>query len=129
MLRATKLPFRANSSSELQKMKNRGCYIDEIMAVDGTWTYEQTTAKLAEWFPHVYKYVRDNDLDLQTSEKGDILPWWRLLVKSGYTLNIVEAIHPTGADLLKNKGRDKAAVADSQLWFGTYFYISIIAPT
>jgi alkylated DNA nucleotide flippase Atl1 len=106
-------------------MKNRGCYIDEIVTVDSTWTYEQITAKLAEWFPHVFKHVRDNGLDLQISEKGDNLPWWRLLAKNGRTINVVEASHPTGADLLKNKGHNKASIANSHLWFSMYFYFFI----
>lgn len=100
-------------------MKNRKCYIDEIMIVDSTWTYDQTTAKLAEWFPQISKYIHDNELHLQTAANGKVVPWWRLLVKTGYQLGVVEAVYPTGADLLKNKGRDKAGVSDSQLWFGT----------
>ncbi|KAF8124429.1 hypothetical protein EV363DRAFT_1178000 [Boletus edulis] len=101
-------------------IKNRRCYIDQVMAIDSTWTYAQTSAKIAEWFPQVFQYVRDNKLDQQRATTGDILPWWRLLVKSGFSLSVVEAVYPTGADLLQNKGRDKAGVADSQLWFGTY---------
>jgi hypothetical protein len=75
----------------------------------------------------VFKYVCDNGLDLQISEKGDNLPWWRLLVKNGCTINVVEASHPTDADLFKNKGHDKASVTDSHLWFSMYFYFSIAA--
>lgn len=119
-LRATKLPIRPNGSAELQKMKNRGCYTDEVITVDSGWNYDQTTAKLAEWFPQVFRYIQENDLDLQTSSKGEKLPWWRLLAKSGYSLNVVETVFPTGADLHKNKGREKASVGDSQLWFGMF---------
>ncbi|KAF8121483.1 hypothetical protein EV363DRAFT_1397676 [Boletus edulis] len=104
-------------------MKNRGCYIDEVTTVDSTWTYEQTSAKLAEWFPQVFGYIRQHKLDCQISGRGNILPWWRLLSKSGFSLSVVEAMYPTGADLLQNKGRDKAGVGDSQLWFGTYYLL------
>ena len=126
MLREEKHPVRSNSSGELQRMKNRGCYIDEVTIVDGTWTYEQTTAKLAQWFPRVATYVHGRKLDQVVSKDGNILPWWRLLSKSGYSLDVVEAAYPTGTDLVKNKGRDKAGINDSQLWFGTYLHISII---
>lgn len=85
-------------------MKNRGCYIDEVTIVDGTWTYEQTTAKLAQWFPRVATYVHGRKLDQVVSKDGNILPWWRLLSKSGYSLDVVEAAYPTGTDLVKNKG-------------------------
>ncbi|KAI9571524.1 hypothetical protein HD554DRAFT_2169335 [Boletus coccyginus] len=119
-LRAMKLPIRPNASQvELQKMKNRGCYLDDVTMVDSTWTYEQTSAKLAEWFPPVFQYVHDHGLNQQRAGTGDILPWWRLLVKSGFSLSVVEAVYLTGADLLQNKGRDKAGVTDSQLWFVT----------
>ena len=36
MLREEKHPVRSNSSGELQRIKNHGCYIDEVMIVDGT---------------------------------------------------------------------------------------------
>ena len=101
-------------------MKNHGCYLDDVTMVDSTWTYEQTSTKLAKWFPPVFQYVHDHGLDQQRAGTGDILPWWRLLVKSGFSLNVVEAVYLTGADLLQNKGRDKASVTDSQLWFGVY---------
>lgn len=65
------------------------------------------------------------------SANGKTLPWWRLLVKSGYNLTVVEAVYPMGADLLKNKGHNKAGVGDSQLWFGVsqYQYISSLQLT
>ena len=109
-------------------MKNRGCYIDEVTTVDSSWTYEQTSAKIAQWFPQVFQHVHDKGYDRQRNEAGDIIPWWRLLAKSSYSLTVVEATHPTGANLFQNKGRDKAGIPDSQLWFGTsylprYLYI------
>ncbi|KAG6373518.1 hypothetical protein JVT61DRAFT_6156 [Boletus reticuloceps] len=128
-LRVTKFPTRPNCSNELQRMKNRGCYIDEVTSVDSTWTYEQTSTKLAEWFPQVFEYIRHHQLNIQTSGWGNVLPWWRLLSKSGFSLNVVEAVYPTGADLLQNKGWDKAGVGDSQLWFGTCYLLRISITT
>jgi len=122
MLRATKLPIRPNASHvKLQKMKNRGCYIDTVTTIDSTWTYEETSASIARWFPHVFQHVQDLRLNQQRTATGDILPWWRLLVKSGFSLSIVEVVHPTEIDLLQNKGQDKASIADSQLWFGMHY--------
>ena len=121
MLQTMRLPSRSNALQvELQRMKNHGCYINDVTMIDSTWTYEQTSAKIAEWFPQVFRHIHNHGLDQQSSMTGDILPWWRLLSKSGNNLSIVEAVYPTGADLLQNKGRDKAAIADSQLWFGMY---------
>ena len=117
-----KLPIWPNTSHvKFQKMKNCGCYIDTVTTIDSIWTYEETSAHIAGWFPHVFQHVQDLRLDQQRTATGDSLPWWRLLVKSGFSLSIVEAVHPTGIDLLQNKGRDKASIADSQLWFGTHY--------
>lgn len=54
-----------------------------------------------------------------TSSSHDEKPIWRLLNKSGQTLAVVDIGFPTGNDLAKHKGRDKASVSDCHLWFVT----------
>lgn len=45
-------------------------------------------------------------------------PEWIVLVHSGSQFTIVQVFKPNGSTLYENKGRLKANVADSMLWFG-----------
>lgn len=59
----------------------------------------------------------------------NLCPWsqaWPGSLQGWQHPTMVEAAYPTGTDLVKNKGQDKAGINDSQLWFGTYLHISII---
>lgn len=105
-------------------MKNRGCLIEETTSIVKGWTYEQTSDKLAEWFPQIFAYVQKHGLDQQYSaDRKMLLPWWRLLMKHGSNLAVVETVYPTGEDLIRYKGREKASINDSQIWFGAWLYI------
>jgi hypothetical protein len=73
------------------------------------WSYARVSQVLRKLFPKVFHY-----LDASQEEK----PPWRLLNKSGQVLTVVDIACPTGTDLAKHKGRDKASVTDSHLWFG-----------
>ena len=47
--------------------------------------YEQTTAKLAQWFSRVTTYVHGRKLDQVVSKDDNILPWWRLPILQAQT--------------------------------------------
>ncbi|KAG1884623.1 hypothetical protein F4604DRAFT_1919071 [Suillus subluteus] len=49
----------------------------------------------------------------------DEKPIWRLLNKSRQVLTVVDIVCPTGTDLAKHKGWDKASITESHLWFVT----------
>ncbi|KAG2067318.1 hypothetical protein BDR04DRAFT_1159261 [Suillus decipiens] len=100
-IRVSKAPSK-NSMNEIQAMKNHGCYVDEQL------------------FPKVFNYLEaERSRNVSSSQDEKLL--WRLLNKSGQQLTVVDIACPTGTDLAKHKGRDKASVTESHLWFGTIF--------
>jgi hypothetical protein len=50
-------------------------------------------------------------------------PVWHLLNKSGQMLKVVDIAFPTGSDLSKHKGQDKASTSECHLWFGRFMFI------
>ncbi|KAG1844109.1 hypothetical protein C8R48DRAFT_818693 [Suillus tomentosus] len=118
LIRAPKAPTK-NGRNEIQAMKNRGCYFDrpEQFIIDSGWSYHKITSQLRSWFPKVFDFL-DIPVEKRPSAPSrssawltqDEKPIWRLLNKSGQTLTVVDVAFPTGTDLMKHKGRDKASV-------------------
>ncbi|KAG1823746.1 uncharacterized protein BJ212DRAFT_1533550 [Suillus subaureus] len=98
-IRVLKAPSK-NGMNEIQAMKNCRCYVDEQVTFYHDWSYARSAAGQEE------------------------KPPWRLLNKSGQVLTVVDIACLTGTDLAKHKGRDKASVTESHLWFGTIFHTS-----
>jgi hypothetical protein len=104
-------------------MKNRGCYVDEQAVFYHEWSYARVSQVLRKLFPKVFHYLdterpRNVSSSSQSAASQEEKPPWRLLNKSGQVLTVVDIACPTGTDLAKHKGRDKASVTDSHLWFG-----------
>ncbi|KAG2117873.1 uncharacterized protein F5147DRAFT_648317 [Suillus discolor] len=105
--------------NEIQAMRNCRCYLDQQFRVNSGWSYAKITNNLCTWFPKVFRY-----LDMQV-EKRTLQPWpgqeeksvWCLLNKSGLVLTVVDVAFPTGSDLAKHKGREKASPSECHLWF------------
>ncbi|KAG1907983.1 uncharacterized protein F5891DRAFT_974573 [Suillus fuscotomentosus] len=114
LIRVPKAPTK-NGQNEIQAMKNRGCYLDQP---------EQFIIDSGCWFPKVFDFL-DIPVEKRPSAPSrslarptqDEKPIWRLLNKSGQTLTVVDVAFPTGTDLMKHKGRDKASVSECHLWF------------
>ncbi|KAG1855617.1 hypothetical protein F4604DRAFT_1932264 [Suillus subluteus] len=127
LIRAPKAPSK-NGRNEIQAMKNWGCYLDrpEQFIIDSGWSYHKITSQLQSWFPKVFDYL-DIPVEKRPSAPSRSSAWltqeekpiWRLLNKSGQTLTVVDVAFPTGTDLVKHKGRDKASVSECHLWFVT----------
>ncbi|KAG1844627.1 hypothetical protein DFJ58DRAFT_843957 [Suillus subalutaceus] len=118
-LRETKAPGKGGQK-EIQAMRNHGCYLDQQFRIDNGWTYLTITRNLCTWFPKVFEYL-DGQVDKRASQPPtrEDKPIWRLLNKTGLLLTVVDVAFPTGSDLAKHKGRDKASVNDCHLWFVT----------
>ncbi|KAG1895798.1 uncharacterized protein F5891DRAFT_1193808 [Suillus fuscotomentosus] len=67
--------------------------------------------------------IKAGKMRVPTWPTQDKKPIWRLLNKSGQTLTVVDVAFPTGTDLMKHKGRDKASVSKCHLWFVTRNWI------
>ncbi|KAG0696814.1 hypothetical protein DFH29DRAFT_1071949 [Suillus ampliporus] len=110
LVRVSKAPSK-NGTNEIQAMKNRGCYLEQQFIIESGWTYR----KIFEYLD--VQLERRQPVTLRSSCEDK--PIWRLLNKSGQTLTVVDIGFPTGNDLVKHKGRDKASVSDCHLWFVT----------
>ena len=100
-------------------MKNRGCYLDQVGPLNTAMTKEDVQTLVAKWFPNVHNFVRSQGYGQQfDADSGKLLPWFRLLSRTGTTVTVVEAAHPSGEHLYQHKGRGKASAAESRLWFG-----------
>ncbi|KAG1855820.1 hypothetical protein C8R48DRAFT_776189 [Suillus tomentosus] len=99
-IRVSKAPSK-NGRNEIQAMKNHGCYLEQQFIV----------------FEHLDIQGKKQQQFWSTSSSHDEKPVWQLLNKSGQTLVVVDIGFPTGNDLVKHKGRDKASVSDCHLWF------------
>ncbi|KAG1741955.1 hypothetical protein EDB19DRAFT_1907735 [Suillus lakei] len=121
LVRVSKAPSK-NGTNDIQAMKNRGCYLEQQFVIESGWTYHKVTSELRSWFPKVFEYLdvrleKRQPVTLRSSHEDK--PIWQLLNKSGQTLTVVDIGFPTGNDLVKHKGRDKASVSDCHLWFVT----------
>lgn len=100
-------------------MKNRLCFIGSVkqngldaISVNSTWTHAQVDKQVRTWFPHVFEYLKSKHGTLSR------LPDWQLIIRSASRFIKVEVPEPNGSTLLEHKGREKAGIADSALWFG-----------
>jgi hypothetical protein len=119
-IRVSKAPTK-NGMNEIQAMKNRGCYVDEQVSFYHDWPYSRITQLLRKLFPKVFDYLdldRHRSVSSSQSVGQEEKPIWRLLNKSGQVLTVVDIACPTGTDLAKHKGREKASVTECHLWFG-----------
>lgn len=107
-------------------MKNQGCFISATspkggIAVDAAWSYAEVDKQVRKWFLPVFTYLAKAPHRKQPSRSSSRLlhqPEWLVLVRSGNSFSIVEVAEPNGSTLFENKGRGKAGIADSALWFG-----------
>ncbi|KAJ8580246.1 hypothetical protein M405DRAFT_753498, partial [Rhizopogon salebrosus TDB-379] len=123
-IRISKAPNK-NGMNEVQAMKNRGCYVDDgPLSFERDWSYLKITQHLRKLFPKVFEYLDITDTTKRTASSSQPAhpekPNWRLLNKTGQTLTIVDIAFPTGTDLVKHKGREKAGVNECHLWFGMF---------
>ncbi|KAG1742893.1 hypothetical protein EDB19DRAFT_1827597 [Suillus lakei] len=119
LIRVSKAPSK-NGTNDIQAMKNRGCYLEQQFVIESGWTYRKVASELRSWFPKVFEYLdvrleKWQPVTLRSSHEDK--PIWQLLNKSGQTLTVVDIGFPTGNDLVKHKGQDKASVSDCHLWF------------
>ncbi|OAX31897.1 hypothetical protein K503DRAFT_860569 [Rhizopogon vinicolor AM-OR11-026] len=80
------------------------------------------TQQLRKLFPKVFAHL-DKRTALSSQSGQEEKPIWRLLNKTGQNLTIVDIAFPTGTDLAKHKGREKASVTECHLWFVTRNHI------
>jgi hypothetical protein len=121
-IREPKAPHGKTYSRDIQAMRNRSCFLnpDKGITIDPSWTFAQLDVKVRNWFPRVFDALdRKPGKRTSTSTLSSRLPDWRLLTRTGSTFNIVEVVEPNGSTLYENKGRNKACIAESQLWFVT----------
>lgn len=106
-------------ASEVQAMKNRGCFIttsgpSDGVAVNAAWTFAQVNDQVHQWFPQVFVYL--DSVQTQTSSKSlhqSVQPEWLVLMRSGSQFSLVEVTKPNGSTLYENKGCSKASIVDS----------------
>ena len=115
ILREPKIP---TATAILEKIKNCGCYLDQVPPLNTAMTKEDVETSVMKWFLNVFKYVQTEGFNKELAPSGIPLPWFQLLSQSGTTGTVVEAVYPMGQHLYQHKGRSKASVAESQLWFG-----------
>jgi len=103
-------------------MRNRGCYVDEYVNFNHGWIYGRITQELRKLFPKVFEYLdaEDSKQAQAVGSSQERKPLWRLLNKTGQSLVTVDIAFPTGVDLAKHKGREKASITESHLWFGMF---------
>lgn len=107
-------------------MKNRDCLISASVSSDGIavnseWTFAQLNDQVRRWFPHVFIYLDSvQALKSRKSSHKSTHPHsdWGMLVRSASQFTVLEVSEPNGSTLFENKGRWRAGVADSVLWFG-----------
>ncbi|KAI6003079.1 hypothetical protein EDD15DRAFT_2157620 [Pisolithus albus] len=88
--------------------------------IDTAWSHEDITKQLRTWFPKVFEYI---DSRQECTNTSTAQPDWQLLVPNRGKLELSTAVRPNGIVLARFKGRQKASIADSNLWFGTYLSV------
>ncbi|KAI9569825.1 hypothetical protein HD554DRAFT_2087760 [Boletus coccyginus] len=111
-------PFRKMFASEVQAMKNRGCFISATsskggITVNTAWSYTEVDKQVCKWFLPVFTYLAKAPHQKQPSWSSS----WLLCQHSGNSFSIVEVAEPNRSTLFENKGCGKAGIADSALWF------------
>ena len=117
-----KLPHNFSQRTAFtQELEEHGCYIKRDVGINLGWTFQDVTDKLIRvLFPKVFQYV-DN-----VRNEASTYPDWQLLSLSNGKFALCPITLPTGNTLNQCKGRGKAGIADSSLWFGNYQLITII---
>ncbi|KAI9463118.1 hypothetical protein HD554DRAFT_2124723 [Boletus coccyginus] len=108
-------PFGKTFASEVQVMKNQGCFISATSPKGGI-------AQVCKWFLPVFTYLSKAPHRKQPSWSSSRLLRqleWLVLIYSSNSFSIVEIAEPNGSTLFKNKGHGKVGIADSTLWFVT----------
>lgn len=101
-------------------MQNRGCCIrssvpGEWVSADASWTFNQVNDQLQHWFPRVFAHL---DSTRAVSQGQSTQPDWALVVRAANTFMVIAVNKPNGSTLHENKGRNKASIAECELWFG-----------
>ncbi|KAI5995590.1 hypothetical protein EDD15DRAFT_2423402 [Pisolithus albus] len=124
-LRRPKAPAGKTYFSEVQSMRNRRCFIPSTaggnVPINSSWSFTDVDKQLREWFPHVFQYL-DEHLNRKRGSSGhphSKMPDWQLLMCHRGLFSIVQVVRPNGSTLMENKGRGKAGIADSTLWFAS----------
>lgn len=124
-LKRTKAPAGKTYFSEVQSMRNRRCFIPSTaggnVPINSSWSFTDVDKQLREWFPHIFQYL-DEHSNRKRSSSGhprSEMPDWQLLMCHRGLFSIVQVVYPNGSTLLENKGRGKAGIAESTLWFAS----------
>ena len=117
-----KLPHNfSQRMSYTQQLEEHGCYIKEDIGINLTWTFQDITNKVVRiLFRKVFEYV-DSVRNEESSH-----PDWQLLSLSNGKFGLCPVTLPTGTTLHQCKGRGKAGVAESSLWFGNLQRVTTI---
>ncbi|KAH0836635.1 hypothetical protein J3R83DRAFT_8353 [Lanmaoa asiatica] len=125
-LKQSRAPVGKTWASTTQAMKNRGCFIShpptatEVgIPVNAAWSFLDVDKQVRAWFPLVFSHLNKKRASSTSGRSTSGVPDWRLLTSRAGTFDIVEVVEPNGSTLNENKGRSKAGVADSHLWFVT----------
>ena len=96
----------------IDMLQEHSCYVQQNVKVNLSWTHEDVTNKLLRvCFPKAFQYF-------DSRQSTSSLPNWQLLSQNGGRFELCQVAQPSGANLHRNKGREKAGIADSSLWFG-----------
>ncbi|KAH0827350.1 hypothetical protein J3R83DRAFT_3986 [Lanmaoa asiatica] len=129
-LRQLRSPHGKTAPSEIQALKNCGCYITASstkgIPIDSAWTFMDVDKKMRKWFPNIFQYIElikppfcSQTQHLPFTQSSDPKPPnWCIIIKQGVTFAMLEVLYPNGSTLVENKGQSKASVMDSHLWFG-----------
>ncbi|KAI6155806.1 hypothetical protein BKA82DRAFT_4349046 [Pisolithus tinctorius] len=99
----------------IQHLENHGCYLQQTIEVNSSWSHEDITTQLRSWFPNVFQYFDSHREKANMTSQTQ--PDWQLLVPANGKLELSTAVRPNGVVLARFKGRQKSGIADSNLWF------------
>ncbi|KAI6028270.1 hypothetical protein F5J12DRAFT_779986 [Pisolithus orientalis] len=99
----------------IQHLENHGCYLQQMIEVNSSWSHEDVTAQLCSWFLNVFQYFDCHHK--KANMRSQTQPDWQLLVPTNGRLKLSMAVRPNGIVLTHFKGRQKSGIADSNLWF------------
>ena len=90
----------------IDMLQEHGCYAQENVKVNVSWTHEDINNKLLRvCFPKAFQYF-----DSQQSTSS--LPDWQLLSQNSGWFELCQVAQPSGANLHRNKGCERAGIAD-----------------
>jgi hypothetical protein len=104
-------------------MELAGCVIvsaTKALAFDLNWSFEDVDAFLYELLPRPFAFAASN-VSRQSSKTSveKVKATWVLLNKEQRRLTVVPGLtKPTGKDLERYKGREKAPLKDSHIYVG-----------